>query len=317
MNYDNEIDLSFEDECAESIDDYDKKKLKSLNLLAMNRRDKNCMTPWVCSEGKVFTSMDLNSAEPVIMLNISGDKMLEFFLYKARGIPPVWTKENVLLTDSMYITYASSTDVGRELLTEAWHMEWGNDKLSFSEQYLKDSDIIKKWLDKRGNYYRLFKQMTLALFYGLGTKGLNEMLRDAGYHMTDEVIKGMWTAFWNLFHDLNMFQKRLRHTFKTNPFVTNPLGFKLNTQEHKVLNAYVQSTVSSFISILLYELDKLDYATYIMTVHDEIIFELDEERIPEFIAYRDVIVKNLNDKLGFKYPLKLGCAVGKNFYDAH
>jgi len=316
MSYD--LDDDFNEEVSDLIDNYDAKKTKSLNALALCRRVPECMRPYKPSEGCVFVSCDLCSAEPSIMLNISGDPMLHFFLYEAKGKAPHYENE-VLLTDSMYVTYMSTTQLGKEILAKGMRKkDWvEGEVLTFAEAWMRDSDLIKKWLDREGNYYRVFKQLTLALFYGLGGKGIVAQMSAAGRFIDEKEGYAMHKAFWGLFKELNNKQKSLQSAFRASPFITNPLGFKLNTEEHKVLNAYVQSTVSSFISIVLLSLDELDYVKYIMTYHDELIFEMPEGRIPDFIEARDGAAKSLNAQLGFKYPLSFGIAVGNNLYEAH
>jgi len=258
------------------------------------------------------------SAEPTLMLNFSNDPMLKFFLYDARGQPPRW-QGDILLTDSMYITYASTTTLGKEVLAPLLKAtDWvEGETLTFAEAYMRDSDLIKKRMDKMGNYYRIFKQLTLALFYGLGARGIVEQMAIAGKYIELEEAYAMHKAFWNLFKDLNRFQRALQKLYSERRFITNPLGFKLNTEQHKVLNAYVQSTVSSIVSQLLYALDQVPWLTYIVTIHDEIIFSMAEDKVDKFVILRDSALEGLNEALAFQYPIKMGKAIGRDFYSAH
>lgn len=294
-------------------DEIDSKVDSSINMLALCRREKLCASVYLPDEKKVFVSMDLAGAEPNVMLNLTEDDMLKFFLKEAKGIAPYWN-ESTLMTDSMYITFASRNIVGRALINEAFERDW-NGK-TFSEQYLEDSDVIKKWLDSHGKAYGMYKMLTLALLYGLGGKGVVRQLMEYGVNLSEKQGYEIYNSFWSMFSGVDSFQKQLQKHLRVQKFLTNPLGFKLNCKPRNVLNAYIQSFVSSFISNLLIALDEYKKAEYIATIHDEIIFSIKEEDIPEFLEFRNDVLRQLNEAVGFKYPLELGRVEGKNFYEA-
>ena len=311
MAYDKEVDdflLGGDEE-----DSVKSKKDKSLNLLALCRRVPECASVYLPDDGKVLISMDLSGAEPNMMLNFTKDEMLKFFLKEAAGVDPYWSGKT-LMTDSMYITFASRNLVGDQLIKKCWEKDW--EGMSFSQQYLKDSDVVKKYLDKQNKAYSMYKMLVLALFYGLGAQGVVRQIGDYGITLTEEQGKDIHSDFWKLFSGVNSFQLTLRKLLKHHDYITNPFGFKLNVEPHKVLNAYIQSSVSSFLSVLLIELDKYPKAEYIATIHDELVYSLYPEDIPDFLEFRDLKLKDLNDSLKFEWPLELGMVVGRNFYEA-
>lgn len=295
------------------LESINSKKGDSLNMLALCRRDKRCASVYLPEDDEIFISQDISGAEPNVMLNLTHDPMLKFFLKEAKGVAPYWDGDT-LMTDSMYITFASRNIVGRTLIKEAYEREW-NGK-SFSEQYLEDSDVIKKWLDSKGKAYSMYKMLTLALFYGLGGTGVVRQLGEYGVTLSDQQGKNIYASFWELFSEVSRYQRMLQRALKKVPFLTNPLGFKLNCKPRNVLNAYIQSFVSSFISNLLFALDTYRKATYIMTMHDEIIHSIKEKYIAEYLAFRNEVLSKLNSALGFEFPLELGCTRGRNFYEA-
>jgi len=305
------------DTIRKSIDKFDKKANAGLNVLAMNRRSKPNMKPFIADDGYSIVSCDVGGAEPNMMLGFSEDPMLEFFIQNSKGKEPFW-KDGILFTDSMYVTFASSNILGKEQVETAYKHNF--DGKHFGQMWLEDADVCKDFFNSHFavEYYRAWKMLTLALFYGLGAKGLVSGCYDNMIMIDLEKGKSIHKAFWKMFKELDRFQKQLQAKFRRSKFMTNPFGFKLNTEEHKVLNAYIQSTVSSFISYLLIYIDEqAPWAKYVTTVHDEIIYQIPEGREDEFIQIRDHRLAELNKALGFKYPLKLGAVWGNNWYDAH
>jgi hypothetical protein len=305
--------MSYDDFEDFLLDIEDTKQNKSINVLALCRRVPECASVYLADEGKILLSQDLSGAEPNIMLNYTDDDMLRFFLKEAKGVEPYWDG-NTLMTDSMYITYASRNKLGDRLIREAYNRDW--DGKNFTQQYIEDADVIKKWLDSKGKAYGLYKLATLGLFYSLGAKGLIRQVGDYGITLTPDEAKEVWLDFWRMFRGVDEFQKMLRRQLKTYDHITNPFGFKINAEPHKVLNAFIQSSVSSFLSNLMVELDKFEKAEYVMTVHDELIYQMYPEDIEDFLKFRDEKLEELNNLMGFKYPLELGCVRGNNFYEA-
>lgn len=325
------------------IPDYDDLLDKSLNLLAMNRRSEEAMSPIEADEGYTFVSNDLNGAEPNFMLGYSNDPMLEFFLKKSFGIKPFWQKD-VLMTDSMYITFASSSKLGDVVVKEAfanWKkisvgiaenhysrhkaltpelqqiMDAGG--LDFPDCWVLDSDIAKHYFDSlKIEYYRAWKQQTLALFYGEGASTLRMNCHKQGIFVNEKEAQSIVKAFWKMFKDLNKFQKILQKIMRSSPCMTNPFGFRLNTQEYKVLNAYIQSSVSGFVSQLLALMDELaPWAIFVMIIHDELVYMVPEGREEDYKEALNKALQVLNNLLDFKYPIEMGAKFGKNFYTAH
>lgn len=327
------------------VPDYLDRERKSVNLLAMNRRVEDVMSVIVADEGYTFVSSDVGGAEPSFMLGYSGDDMLEFFLKKASGVKPFWGDDGVLMTDSMYVTFASSCALGKDLIVKSFS-DWkaisknqaermykrakgevtdeiklilDSGGMAFPECWLLDSDFVKSYFDSLDLcYYKAWKQQVLALFYGEGAKLLSEGCAAVGLNISLPVAKTIHASFWKMFKKLGKFQKGLQTLMRSNPFLTNPFGFRINTEGYKVLNAYIQSSVSGFVSQILAQMDELaPWAVFVMIIHDELIYMIPKGREKDYREALDKALHNLNSLLGFKYPISMGARFGDNFYTAH
>ena len=120
------------EEDSEEMQEGMQEEMVKYNLLAANRGSKYCMTPIVAIEGKVLISSDVTSGEPTLILNYSNDSTLYEILYNMRDKKPYWNNNGLLMTDSLYITTLSKSELLNKFLTN-----------KFIEEYYLDSEKAK------------------------------------------------------------------------------------------------------------------------------------------------------------------------------
>lgn len=261
----------------------------------------------VRSRGQVFCVNNC-SGEPTVLLNLSEDPTLYSVLYGMRGKRPYWEK-GLLLSDSLYVTTMSQTPLLKSLLDSL-----GEDWLDL---WITDNDQAKKQL---GSKYAICKMIVLALIYGLGIASLGRHLFEADVVMTKEEITAIYNGFWDSLPQAKLLRDYLSLEFKKakkkHQCYVSPLGFPLPSGDpHKGLNYCVQSGVSSWIRKLNLDLFSNEKFRLIAIIHDELVTEVAEKDLEEYQTELYRAEAACNEFFGFKYPLKLGFNVARNFYE--
>ena len=291
-----------------------------INLLALNRGSKACVGSLVPEEGKVFISQDVTSAEPNIILNMSQDATLYEVLYGMKDKRPYWNNNGLLMTDSLYISTMSKTNLIKRFLTE-----------KFIEDYFRDSETVKTEREFK-KVYKVCKISVLALTYGCSVgnprkqNGLYNILKLANHELPLNEVKEIYNSYWNALPDVARFRDNVtafaEKCKKENKPFFNYGGFILpSKQPHKAFNYSIQSFLSSWVRKLLHTMEKEGVfnkdCRLVCVVHDEIVVEVTKGKEED---YRTKVFKAMDDTNEFfnlKYPLQLGFNVGENFYDIH
>jgi hypothetical protein len=183
--------------------------------------------------------------------------------------------------------------------------------------WVTDNDQAKKTL---GSNYAISKMLVLALIYGLGKASMARHLFEADVIMTKKEISEIYEGFWNSLPQAKDLRDYLAFefakAFKEGKCYTSPLGFPLPTADaHKGLNYCVQSGVSSWIRYLNKSLFVNEAYKLIAIIHDELVVMVPETMIEAYKADLYKAEAECNAHFGFKYPLKLGFNVARNFYE--
>ena len=282
-------------------------ELPKLNALAMNRRSKYCMEPIVADSGQMVVSCDLTSAEPNILLNLSGDVTLYAILYEMNGKRPYRDSRGFLMTNSLYITTMSITPLLAPKIAELGE--------PWLDLYKKDADAAK---DALGAPYKVCKGLCLAMIYGMQHRKLQKECVDADFNVTEEEAKAIISSFWASIPQARALRDRILAVFnkakeEKRPFC-NPFGFPLPTGKPKdSMNLIIQSSVSSWVRHLGTKLYPQDWFNLIAIIHDEFIFQVPENRTEEFRNLLTECVAETNEQFKLAYPLQLGWKVAKSF----
>jgi hypothetical protein len=286
-----------------------------LNLLAVNRRSKIVMETIVPDEGNVFISTDLISAEPMVLLNYSEDKVLYDILYTYKKKPAEWVN-GVFMSKNIYLTCCSRIPFVQDKLQEI-EAKYQEDIASI---FNRDPDLVK---DELGKVYDTLKALVLALLYGLSVNGVQRQLTERGYKADKKFSADFYHSFWSVLTDvqklrdcqIDLFEKAFRKKMPVcNPFFT-PLP---SGRSKDALNRIVQSSVSSFIRMVCCEVftkrSSEVSARLVAIIHDELITEVSKNDVAKFKEVLDKSVAYVNDTVGLQYPLGLGLKEVTNFY---
>lgn len=288
-----------------------KQKEVKLNILALNRRSKALMCPFVTRDGYKFISSDAKSAEPTLILNYSEDPVLKAILFDYTNRPPEW-KDGLLMSDSLYVTTMSKTELLRpvlKILPPSWYPLW-----------VSDNEAAKAAL---GATYRLAKIAVLAMLYGLSPNGLVRQFSENGVTLSLIEAERIHNSFWSSIPQVRELRDVLVKCFtakfrKKVPFLT-PFGFPAPSGKPKdAMNRVIQSSVSSFIRALWEHMFPNQIgAELVCVIHDEIIAEVPEDNIELYRVLLNDAVDSVNQKFELKYPMRLGFNIGNNLYEIH
>lgn len=286
-----------------------KKDNPRVNLPAIARRDEKFMKCWKPLPGYVFVSSDFTSLEPSITAEYSKDYYYRYATYTGVGKKPYYNDLGILMIDDIYLMVASQipnckTDIRMYF-----------SKPENCEQWVKDSEVCKSHpLVKK--HRKFAKPACLGFGYGMGPRKFVKSSYEAGISVTHDEAKAMYKAYWNLFADLKEFSKKLENKLKTDTYLMNAFGYRLTTEPHKAYNAFIQSSASGVLDLLMLKFFKaFPDALFVAPIHDEIIYQVPEHLIDKAKEIQDQCVISLNKDLGFDVPMRLGFVVGKSFAD--
>ncbi|MCX7124374.1 MAG: DNA polymerase I [Gammaproteobacteria bacterium] len=172
---------------------------------------------------------------------------------------------------------------------------------------------------------RSAKAINFGLLYGMSAFGLAKQL---GVDRL-EAQKYMDTYFAR-YPNVYQYMEQAREFAKSHGYVETLSGRRLfipeinasnqmrrKMAERAAINAPLQGTAADIIKMAMICLDKKLAslpATMIMQVHDELIFEVDKNHIPEVC---DVIKSCMENALKIDVPLEIAIGVGENWDEAH
>lgn len=169
---------------------------------------------------------------------------------------------------------------------------------------------------------RAAKAVNFGIAYGQGAYGLADNL---GISRTEaqDIIKRYFTRFHRV-------QDYMEHTIaeaKKHGFVANIFGRKRILRELKssngmvrkfgeraAINAPVQSAASDIVKKAMLAVGDLGEAKMLLQVHDELLFECDQELAPELMPK---LIQRMENVVSLKVPLKVNGGIGSNWDAAH
>lgn len=283
----------------------------NLNVQGLARRDKGLMSCILPDEGNVLVSIDLAAGEPSCTAHFTQDENYRAAILDMVGKPPEYRK-GLLYIDDIYLMTMSDSPVGKDKMKKAFESKW-NGK-SFVEQWLEDSEVIKKALkvDRQ-----LHKVCCLGLGYGMGPTKMQDTLKLNGYDLDKEVCYQFFKNYWKIFSGIKRFADRLSATCEKLGYIENTFGFRGTPPPHKAFNFFIQSTVNGIMAYFTkYLLELAPWAKFVTIIHDEIIVEVPAERVDEFRFLKLKAEQMLNETLNWSVYIRTGFAVGGSWYEA-
>ena len=181
--------------------------------------------------------------------------------------------------------------------------------------------------DVTADQRRSAKAINFGLMYGMSAFGLAKQLG---------IARGEAQAYVDLYFDrypgVKAYMDNIRQTASEQGYVETVFGRRLylpeinarNAQrrqyaERSAINAPMQGTAADIIKramITVHAWLKTDRpgARMIMQVHDELVFEVDEDKVD---AVRDRVVELMSGAADLSVPLKVDAGIGSNWDEAH
>jgi len=207
---------------------------------------------------------------------------------------------------------ASVSPVGKDITCAAFEKPWPAG--TFSEQWVKDKQVILKEIKKTRDIHKL---MILALSYGAGPKKIVDSLYERGIDISFKDAKTFRKVYWELFKGVRTFADSLEALITQKGYYINPFGYRITCDSRKAYNYFCQSSVSGIINIYTAKLfAAVPWALFLTIIHDEILLEIPEVRLEEFKEIKALVDKSLNEDLNWSVPIRFGCVPGKNWYEA-
>lgn len=287
--------------------------MAKLNVQGLARKDKGFMSCIIPEEGTTLVSADLSAGEPTCTAYYSGDKNYYDATFGMVGQSPYY-KGDILKIDDIYLTGMSVSPIGGAMLKEIVNSRYGT--ATFAEKWREDPEYFTKQLLKKER--ALHKILILGLSYSMGPRKLVKAAYDAGYIISLKTAQEFYKAYWALFSDVWDFGKRLERIFVNKGFLVNDFGYRLIPDApYKCLNYYIQSSVSGIMNVLNEKFFSLcPFATYITTIHDEVLFEVPTPRLAEAKVLMQAAESSLNQDLAWSVKVRVGWAEGSNWYEA-
>jgi hypothetical protein len=265
----------------------------------------------VRQKGKVFVSGNC-AGEPTITTYYTKDKHYSL-LNGTEPFAPYWNAEGVLVISDIYLCTLSMFPKGQEVLLEAWNRNWPQG--SFVDQWAHDKEVVKDYL---GSPRTGFKAVALGLSYGMRPNKLRQTIRMFGWECTKEEAQKLYNNYWSFYSGLSKFIKAAGAKAKRQGYLVNEFGFRSSPEPNKAFNWFIQSSVNPIINIFTLKVTELaPWAEYIVIIHDEVVFEIPEERTAEFKKICDESEAYLNSIINWKgVTMRTGFKAGKTLYDA-
>ncbi len=285
-----------------------------LNVQGMSRREPRLMKNVVADPGKIFVSIDLNSGEPTITTHFSNDKYYRLATFDMVGKEPYYDKTGVLVIDDIYLMGMSVSPMGSSRIKEVFESV-KFDGLSFQEQWIKDSSVVKDYLKKERAFHKI---LILGLGYSMGPAHMVESAQNAGYDLDISDAIEFFKAYWELFSGVKRLGKNLEYEFAQAGHLVNPFGYRIVPgADYKCLNYFIQSSVSGLINVLCYKFFSIaPEAQFVTIIHDEIIIQIPEDKEEEVKSKFNKALDSLNQDLDWSVKIRTGWAKGKNLYEA-
>ncbi|MEO0090615.1 MAG: DNA polymerase I [candidate division WOR-3 bacterium] len=174
---------------------------------------------------------------------------------------------------------------------------------------------------------RFAKMVNYGLIYGMSDYGLAESLR-----LKKEEAKEFMENYLNSFPKVKEWREEVIRKAKEEgytktlfgrpryfPALLSPNKTLYEQAKRQAINAPIQGSAADIIKKAMVEVDrKLIENRFniglILTIHDELLFEIEKERIEEA---KEIIKETMENIYPLKVPLKVNIGVGKNWQEAH
>jgi hypothetical protein len=285
-----------------------------LNVQGLGRREPLLMSHLVADSGNAFVSVDLASGEPTVVAHYSQDPNYRNACFDMVGKKPYWDTASILQIDDMYLQGASVSPVGVAAMKEAWNTTWSG--RGFVEQWLLDSDVIKKDLGRDRAFHKI---IILGLMYGLMPRGMVVHAYDNGFDLSLKDAKVFHHAFWNrLYPKVKELGTKLQTVLKRQGALVNQFGYRMTPEQDRLaLNYTIQSSVSGIMKILQEKFYHIaDYALPVTIIHDELIIQVPTNRIEDCRRDMQLATDSLNADLKWSVNIRTGFVTGNTLYEA-
>lgn len=289
-----------------------------LNSQGLARGDKDLMSCLLPDNGKTIVSVDCSQLEPTVISHYTKDPVYKYAAFEGVGKEPYYASDGVLMIDDMYLMSASKWPIFEDLMRSAFNRKWG--ELTFTEQWLKDNEVIKGALKKQ--FRAVVKAMVLALGYGAGWKKLRAMAYEHGFIISAAEAKEMHRQFWNTYRYMGAFARHCAERVKEHGCIVNDFGYRLTPEPHKAFNAVIQSSASGVLDLL--QINFFDICKHIDRrkdarglIHDELLFDVPKEFEAECRQDMQRAVDRLNEQLQWDVPIRTGWQSGDNHFVIH
>src|SRR3989338_3890478 len=171
------------------------------------------------------------------------------------------------------------------------------------------------------------KAINFGLLYGMSSFGLSKQLG-----VSREQAQKYMNLYFERYPNVHGYMENARQFAEKNGYVETLLGRRLfipdihasnkmrkMAAERAAINAPLQSTAAGIIKLTMicvdHELKKKKLpAVMIMQVHDELVFEADNTKVPEVC---DLIKKCMENAIKMDVPLEIAIGAGDNWDEAH
>ncbi|MDE0119628.1 MAG: DNA polymerase I [Bdellovibrionales bacterium] len=202
------------------------------------------------------------------------------------------------------------------MLCSAFERDWDIHKATASEIYSVPVEGVTEQMRRSA------KAINFGLIYGQGAYTLSESLGVSVSEASD-IIKNYFTRFKRVkeYMDsvvVSAHKKGYVETFFSRRRTIRELSSSRvqikKWGERMAINTPIQGTASDLVKIAMIELSNSLYSPLLLQIHDELLFECDEDRIQEETWQIKNIMENV---VAWKVPLKVHIHVGQNWQAAH
>lgn len=282
-----------------------------LNIQALHRGYEplaGCIVP---EKDHVFIGSDIESAEPSVTAQLSGDPLVKYWAYEGEGKKPYY-KNGIFFCDDPYVSFAAMTPMGRDTIKEVY--DKGYNGVSLQEFWVNNAEPGKILFKK---VRKMHKPWYLGMGYGMGATKLQAESEDAGAPITKEQAESIHEAYWSMIPYVKAFAERCADLRTKQGYINNPFGFHMRPEPHNSFNAVIQSSVNTIMDLYCEYIEDNGFPdAFRVLIHDEAIFEVHKDRIKEFMEVRQKAQDYVNSVLQWDFPMRFGAVIGTNFYEA-
>lgn len=290
--------------------------MATINTQGLSRRDPSLMKCLLATPGYVLVSADISSGEPTITAHYSGDENYRLATYDMVGKKPYY-REDMLIIDDIYLMVASRFPGWAGEIERVFNSVY-EDK-TFAEKWVESGES-QEWLAKKvlGHIRGKAKPLILGLNYSMGPKNLVLQAAINRFTMTLKETRMFYRTFWDTFPRVEALSIKLQKMYEKQGYLQNDFGYILYpSKPHKCLNYLIQSSVTGLMHVFksLF-FTACPWVFFMAVIHDEILFEVPEDRLEETKRIFYECVDELNTILNWTVNLRFGWKEGKDWYEA-